>query len=1011
MAEKVHMQYSFHAGEWAPALNARVDMAKYHSAAALLRNWFVDYRGGASTCVGTKYCLQAKINGAWLIPFQASPTVGYMMEFGQNYIRFFNQGAPILEATATITGVGGNTITVANTYSPGDWVYVLGVGGVTNINGKYFIVLTATGASVTVSDLFGAIPVFAGYTAGGTTQRVYTISSPYNSVDLPLLKYTQNVQTLVLTHPNYVPYVLTLITATNWTLNPIAFGSTILAPTGPAVSSTLAAGTVNYAYVVTAVDKNGQESAPSVIAVLANKTDIRTIAGTNTITWTAVPGAVFYNVYEAELVYGAAVSVGAAFGFIGFTTSTTFNDTNIVPDFQTTPPIVQNPFQGAGVASATVTATGVYGAVPGVTFAAAPAGGSTATGVASLKIISEAISTGGSSAFYVPGAAVNFGFGVVLIIATASGGVIGSFQPLNYPGTSLGSITSGTVPAAISDIATVAAKCQINVTWGVGQVLIVQNGSGYTVAPAITFSAGAAAATAILGAASSGNPTVPVYFDQRLGLFGPLGAPSQMNFSIPGSPYNFNISNPIQPDDAITATLIAKQLQTIKGAVAMPSGLLVLTNFGIWQINGGSATTSITPINIDANPQSYVGSSDLPPIIANFDMLYVQAKGSIVRDATFNFYANVWTGTDVSILSSHLFYSYNLTQWAWAEEPFKVVWAVRNDGILLSLTFMKEQEIVGWAHRDTEGFFQSVGTITEPTATAGNVDAVYVIVLRIVNNQVVQYIERMAERAFPYGMEDAWCVDAALQSTGTSPNTFLQPSSVSVGPGVTFTAFAPVFNSGMVGWVIRAGGGIATITGFTSSTVVTATTTQAMSQLQFPDSGVFITAAPGFWTLWQPSTTFGGLDHLNGQVVVGLADGIPVGPFTVVNGSVTLPSSATKVVLGLAFVPQLTTLSLDLGEPTVQGKRKKITAVTARVKDTLGLSMGSSFSNLVAMKDLVLGNVGSASNAVVTNLQTCDARTILDPLYQVPGQYCFQQNNPLPASILGVLPEVTVGDK
>ncbi len=54
------IQTSFNSGEWAPSLNARVDLQKYHSGAALLRNFFVDYRGGATTRTGTKYILQTK---------------------------------------------------------------------------------------------------------------------------------------------------------------------------------------------------------------------------------------------------------------------------------------------------------------------------------------------------------------------------------------------------------------------------------------------------------------------------------------------------------------------------------------------------------------------------------------------------------------------------------------------------------------------------------------------------------------------------------------------------------------------------------------------------------------------------------------------------------------------------------------------------------------------------------------------------------------------------------------
>src|ERR1035437_8810544 len=107
MAQPV-IQTSFNAGEWAPALNARVDLTKYHTGAALLRNFFVDYRGGATARSGTRYVLQplGGVNSPVpLIPSQASLTVSYILEFGNGYIRFYNNGNPILEASKTITGI------------------------------------------------------------------------------------------------------------------------------------------------------------------------------------------------------------------------------------------------------------------------------------------------------------------------------------------------------------------------------------------------------------------------------------------------------------------------------------------------------------------------------------------------------------------------------------------------------------------------------------------------------------------------------------------------------------------------------------------------------------------------------------------------------------------------------------------------------------------------------------------------------------------------------------------
>jgi hypothetical protein len=371
--------------------------------------------------------------------------------------------------------------------------------------------------------------------------------------------------------------------------------------------------------------------------------------------------------------------------------------------------------------------------------------------------------------------------------------------------------------------------------------------------------------------------------------------------------------------------------------IPQPQGLIMFSDKQIWLINGGTPGSAISAIQIVANTQAYNGSANLPPIVATDNVLYVQAKGSIVRDLVFNFYTSVYTGADISVLSSHLFYGFTLKEWAWAEEPYKVVWAVRNDGIMLNLTFLKEQELVAWTHSDTQGSYVSVATVTETTVTAGNVDAVYAVVKRTINGNTVQYVERFVEQNYVGNLAAAWCVDAGIAYSGSG------------------------------------------------------------------------------------ALTFSGAQHLAAMQVVGIAtDNLgntrALVPFTMpVSGTFTLPAPVgatnyTYVLVGLAFTPQLQTLALDTGEPTIQGKRKKITAVTVRVKDTLGLSIGGDSSSLVPMKDLVVGNVGSATNGIVANLVTGDARTIIDPKWSVPGQYFIQQSNPFPASILGVIPEITAGD-
>lgn len=957
MAQPV-IQTSFNAGEWAPALNARVDLTKYHSGAALLRNFFVDYRGGATTRPGSKYILQCRNSALQvrLIPFSASFNVNYLLEFGHGYIRFFVNQAPILEPGVSLTNVTTANPAVFTTSAPhgyavGDWIFVFGIIGPSQLNGNYYIVAsTPTGSTFTLVDLF-SVPVSTvgqpAYSSGGTVQRVFQISTLYLSTELSQIKFTQNVNNLIICHPNHPPQQLVLGNSpTSWTIGPITFGATISPPAGPTASSTLGAGTVNYAYVVTSVDSNGQESAVSPFASLTNLLDLRSTAGSNTVTWTAVAGAVSYNIYKAEPRYSNPVPAGAQFGFVGNQSGVTFIDSNITPDFSQAPPIVQNPFSGAGVASVAMTSGGGnYAglAVPAVGFSGgAPT--TPATAIAVLGVTGITIANGGTgyvvnTELFISGAGGSSNGITVLVTATGAFGVITAFQVLSFGIT----INSGTVPANPRPSAILAGSgdgtATFNLTWAVQQVQITSPGAGYGSVPTVTFSTGTAAATAALGASSSGNPTVPSFFQQRLIFAAPPLAPNQFNMSQPGLYFNYNVTNPVAGDNAIQGSLVSGKLNLIRSMVSMPSGLVMLTDQQAWLINGGSAGSAVSAVDIVANSQAYNGASDLPPIVANYDILYVQAKTSIVRDLSYNFYTNVYAGVNISTLSSHLFFGFTLLEWCWAEEPFKIVWAVRSDGDLLSLTFQKDQEMIAWAHHDTNGLYKSIATITE-LGSSGYTDAVYVVVQRMINGVSVQYIERFVDLIYPQGYKSSWQVDAGIGYIGS------------------------------------------------------------------------------------PATTFSGASHLSGQAVTGVADGAVIN-FTMPTSGIfvfgpggtpglTGIASASVVTVGLAFTPQLQTLALDLGEPTVQGKRKKISAVGLMINNTLGLSVGKTFGSLVLMKDLVLGNVSTMltgqPSQIVTDLVSGYARTILDPTYDVPGQFCFQQNQPYPATILGLLPEIEIGD-
>lgn len=567
------------------------------------------------------------------------------------------------------------------------------------------------------------------------------------------------------------------------------------------------------------------------------------------------------------------------------------------------------------------------------------------------------------------------------------------------------------LPLVISDsTGSGASGYAITNSSGVTSAFLDAGGSGYT-APAITVSGVSGVTFSTILSASSGTyPSVPVYFQQRLGFGTTINAPESVFFSQTGNYSNFDVSPTILDSDAITASLAGRQVNVIKSFVPMSTGLVTFTSGGALLISGGSSTAPLTPSSISALPQGSSGANDVPPLAINFNILYIQNRGNIVRDLTFNYYVQNYYGFDRSTLSSHLFLNYSIVDWAYAEEPHRLVWATRSDGALLSMAYVAEQEVFGWSRHDTDGLFQSVCTIPE-----GNVNAVYMIVQRYIGGAWTNVVERFASRVYKY-VQDAWELDCALQYAQTYPNATIYPGAC-VGTGVPFIASSAVFNSGMVGQVIWCGGGSATITAFVSSTQVTCTVNIPIVEILQNQSGDLIVntvnASPtplpqpaGQWSMATPTSTVSGLSYLNGNTVYGIADGVPFGPLIVSGDTITLPNGpASKIVVGLLYTCQLKTLRLEAGDPTIQSKRKNIFAMNLILDKTLGIWTGPDFQSLTELQDII-----AVPYSVPNPLFSGISRTTIVSDWTVDGQMCVQKNSPLPANILGIVPEFVVGD-
>lgn len=438
---------SFTAGELSPGLWGRVDLNKFHIGTATQRNMYVDYRGGAYSRAGTKFvAFSAQVGRTYpprLITFQFNINQGLALEFGHHYMRVVSNGALVTETPeniSNITNANPGVVTVTtHGYSNGDWVYLSGIGGMTQLNGQTLIVAGVTTNTFTLTDIYGNpidTTLFGAYTTGGTAARIYVLETPYAEEDLEFLKWTQSADVMSIccwnqtTNTLYPPYELVRFADNNWTITQFSTAATISPPASCSGHATVLAGGSNlptdYNYVVTAVAKqNGDESIASPIADIPNSVDIALTAGSIVLSWSPSAGASYYNVYKAPPAYNSTVPTGSFFGFAGSTFGTSFVDSNIVADLTQVPPTHSDPFAGGSITSVTIT-----------------------SGSSGLSAVTWAVTTGTGTGF--DGYPVLTG-GVLTAFVVTNGGV--NYSPgdtitFNNAGVATGNILFGGNPTA-----------------------------------------------------------------------------------------------------------------------------------------------------------------------------------------------------------------------------------------------------------------------------------------------------------------------------------------------------------------------------------------------------------------------------------------------------------------------------------------------------------------------------------------------------------------------------------
>ncbi len=470
---------------------------------------------------------------------------------------------------------------------------------------------------------------------------------------------------------------------------------------------------------------------------------------------------------------------------------------------------------------------------------------------------------------------------------------------------------------------------------------------------------------------------------------------------------NLMISTPLRDDDSVTFNLAGTSVNKVVGIIGLRT-LIMLTEEGEWTV--GDPTTVITPGNINPVQQSSNGAASLHPLLIGSEVLYVQTHGSIVHSLGFDLATDGYKGDDVTLFATHLFKGRTVVDWAYSKTPDSIVWAIMSDGALLGLTYIKSQQLWGWHKHDTaaSGLFESTIAISE-----GREDAAYFIVNRIINGVEKRYIERMHSREVVDVVLDSFFVDCGLTYDGRNLNAAL---TITITGGtlwdhtenLTATASAAYFTAGDVGnrIVMDDGTGVKQkfdITAYTSTTVVTV---RSVNNVAVGYRGVALS------NFSRAVDTISGLGHLEGEALSILGDG-----YVVANGVDAPLMTATAGVIadlggfysvihaGLPITADMETLAIDSDDQkTVLNKESLVTNVNIMVESSRGIFAGPDADHLFEYKQRSDEDY-SELTALVTGLINIG----VDSTYCKGGQIFIQQKDPLPVTVLAVIPNGNLG--
>lgn len=259
-----------------------------------------------------------------------------------------------------------------------------------------------------------------------------------------------------------------------------------------------------------------------------------------------------------------------------------------------------------------------------------------------------------------------------------------------------------------------------------------------------------------------GFPGVVAFYQDRLVWANSSTEPQTVWLSRTSDYVNFARSSPLVDDDGITVNLLSRQVNAINSMKSFLNTCVLFTDGSEWSISS-SSDGGITPTTIQVKLQGNRGNtSAVDPVFIGNRLIFIEPLGSTVRDMEYQYFTNTYNTENISTYSNHLFAGHSIVAMAYQQEPDSLLWLVRDDGILLCCTYMREQEVLAWSHHDTyDGahLFESICSIPGTNGTE---------LWCVVRRGTKRYVERITLRTISTDPADQFFVDCGATYSGAA---------------------------------------------------------------------------------------------------------------------------------------------------------------------------------------------------------------------------------------------------